>query len=48
MKVNIEVSSVYREPEIIIRTDKVTEEINRLVAMLDSVSSCLLYTSRCV
>lgn len=38
MKVNIEVSSVYREPEIIIRTDKVTEEINRLVAMLDSVS----------
>lgn len=38
MKVNIEVSSVYREPEIIIRTDKVTEKINRLVAMLDSVS----------
>ena len=38
MKVNIEVSSAYREPEILIRTDKVTEEINRLVAMLDSVS----------
>lgn len=38
MKVNIEVSSAYREPEIIIRTDKVTEEINRLVAMLDSAS----------
>lgn len=38
MKVNIEVSSAYREPEIIIRTDKVTEEINRLVAMLDIAS----------
>ncbi len=38
MKVNIEVSSAYREPEIIIRTDKVTEEINRLVSMLDSAS----------
>ena len=42
MKVNIELSNEYKEPEILIRTDKVTDEVKRLVALLDSASKPII------
>lgn len=42
MKVKIELSNEYKEPQILILTDKVSEEINKLVAILESADKPII------